>query len=223
MAWNKTIERSIVCEKASQCVSRRCDRPRLPPHPPPCCRHLLSSKHCHRRLLSPKHCRHRLSPCLPQVVAVPVPSPSLAHGEVDLAAHRASPLSPSAPLLPSTLGVIAGSGPCSARSTAPTSVHHGALPLRRRVGQATPEPISAAGWALPLLLVTPLLPSLLNTITKSGSCGAGSVVPPWSLPPHRSSPGSALVPPPPRPVVARSGLNASGPDPCMPGRCGLHR
>jgi hypothetical protein len=109
---------------------------------------------------------------------VPVPSPSLAHGEVDLAAHRASPLSPSAPLLPSTLGVIAGSGPCSARSTAPASVHHGALPLRRRVGQAMPEPISAAGWALPLLLVTPLLPSLPNTITKSRSCGAGSVVPP---------------------------------------------
>jgi hypothetical protein len=147
---------------------------------------------------------------------------------VNLAARRESSPSPAAPLLPATPATITGSGSCGTRSTAPASVRHGALPLHCRVGRATPEAVSVAGWASPLLPVTPLLPSLSDTVVKSGSCDTGSVVPTYACrgPPalrrhagHR--PGLSWWPAT-HPVVAKSGLNASGPDPHVPGQRGLH-
>jgi hypothetical protein len=83
---------------------------------------------------------------------------------------------PAVPLLPSTLATIARSGLCGARSTAAASVHHGALPLQRCPGRATPEDVSVAGSASPLQPATPLLLSLSDTVAKSGFYGTGSIM-----------------------------------------------
>jgi hypothetical protein len=168
---NMVLNASTHTEPAHR--ARRAMVPRPPPHPPP----------CYRRLLPPKHRWHCPSLCSPRVVAAPAHLPcalSLSHAratlKVDLVARRAPPRSPTAPLLPSTLAAITRSGPCSTRSTAPTSVPHGTLPLHRHAGRATPEAVCTDGWASPLLPVTPLLPSLPGTVTKSGSYSARFIV-----------------------------------------------
>jgi hypothetical protein len=157
---NMVLNASTHTEPAHR--ARRAMVPRSPPHPPP----------YYRRLLPPKRRWHCPSPCSPRVVAAPAPLPcalSLSHTratlEVDLVARRAPPRSPTTHLLPSTLAAITRSGPYSTRSTAPTSVPHGTL--HRYAGRATPEAVSTNGWASPLLSVTPLLPSLPGTVTKS--------------------------------------------------------